>query len=65
MESAQTSKESRVAEAAARVTPQLDQAVQNLEDLNHRVVTFIKEQPATCLLAAAALGFVIGRIASR
>ncbi len=45
--------------------PQIDEARRNLEDLNTRVVGFIRANPGTCLLGAVALGFIVGRIASR
>ncbi|AKJ05311.1 hypothetical protein ATI61_102373 [Archangium gephyra] len=45
--------------------PQLDEARRNLEDANTRVVSFIRANPGTCLLGAVAVGFIIGRIASR
>ncbi|AGC44438.1 MULTISPECIES: hypothetical protein [Myxococcus] len=48
-----------------RVVPQLDEARQNLVDMNNRVVSFIRANPGTCLLGAVAVGFLIGRIASR
>ena len=48
-----------------RVVPQIDEARQNLVDLNTRVVGFIRANPGTCLLGAVAIGFLVGRIASR
>ncbi|MBZ4408524.1 hypothetical protein K8640_09895 [Myxococcus sp. XM-1-1-1] len=48
-----------------QVLPQLDEARQNLVDMNHRVVSFIRANPGTCLLGAVAVGFLVGRIASR
>lgn len=45
--------------------PQIDEARRNLEDLNTRVVGFIRANPGTCLLGAVAVGFIVGRIASR
>jgi ElaB/YqjD/DUF883 family membrane-anchored ribosome-binding protein len=45
--------------------PQLEDARRNLEDMNTRVVSFIRANPGTCLLGAVAMGFIIGRIASR
>ena len=45
--------------------PQIDEARRNLEDLNHRAVSFIRANPGTCLLGAIAVGFIVGRIASR
>ncbi|MBJ6765722.1 hypothetical protein JGU66_33630 [Myxococcaceae bacterium JPH2] len=48
-----------------QVVPQLDEARQNLVDLNQRVVSFIRANPGTCLLGAVAVGFLVGRLASR
>jgi ElaB/YqjD/DUF883 family membrane-anchored ribosome-binding protein len=45
--------------------PQIDEARRNLEDMNTRVVSFIRANPGTCLLGAVAVGFIVGRIASR
>jgi ElaB/YqjD/DUF883 family membrane-anchored ribosome-binding protein len=47
------------------VLPQIDEARRNLEDLNTRAVNFIRANPGTCLLGAVAVGFIVGRIASR
>lgn len=49
----------------ARVVPQLEEARQNLVELNDRVLTFIRQNPGTCLLGAVAAGFLIGKIAAR
>ena len=48
-----------------RLGPQLAQAKENLEELNTRAIRFIKENPGTCLLGALAVGFLIGKLASR
>lgn len=48
-----------------RMGPEIDQARENLTELNERVVGFIKQNPGTCLLGALAVGFIVGRIASR
>ena len=45
--------------------PQIEDARRNLEEMNTRVVSFIRANPGTCLLGAVAVGFIIGRIASR
>jgi ElaB/YqjD/DUF883 family membrane-anchored ribosome-binding protein len=45
--------------------PQLEDARRNLEDMNTRAMSFIRANPGTCLLGAVAVGFIIGRIASR
>ncbi len=55
----------RARELQERVGPQIDQARQNLSDLNQRVVTFVRQNPGTCLLGALAFGFIVGKIASR
>jgi hypothetical protein len=47
------------------MVPQIEEARRNLEDLNTRVVSFVRANPGTCLLGAVALGFIVGRIASR
>ena len=36
-----------------------------LQSLNERVIEFIKERPAACLLGAAAVGYIVARIARR
>lgn len=48
-----------------RLAPKLEEVTARLDETNERVKTFIKKNPGTCLLGAAALGFVIGRWASR
>ena len=45
--------------------PQIDEARRNLEDMNTRAVSFIRANPGTCLLGAVAVGFIVGRLASR
>ncbi|CAM4413084.1 MULTISPECIES: hypothetical protein [Myxococcus] len=55
----------RARELQDRVVPQIDEARQNIVDLNNRVVSFIRANPGTCLLGAVAVGFLVGRIASR
>lgn len=48
-----------------RMGPKLKDAAAQLETVNERVKSFIKENPGTCLLGALAVGFVVGRLASR
>jgi ElaB/YqjD/DUF883 family membrane-anchored ribosome-binding protein len=50
---------------ADRLGPRLEEVQQQLEATNEQVKTFIKKNPGTVLLGAAALGFIIGRWASR
>jgi len=48
-----------------RLQPQIDEARQSLNDLNSRVIRFIRRRPGACLLGALTVGIVMGRIASR
>jgi ElaB/YqjD/DUF883 family membrane-anchored ribosome-binding protein len=54
-----------VDELHERLGPQLEQAQAQLSELNERAKAFIRENPGTTLLGAAAIGFLIGRWASR
>lgn len=55
----------RARELSDRVLPQIDEARRNIADFNTRAVTFIRANPGTCLVGAVAVGFLIGRLASR
>ena len=55
----------KLKEEQSRLEQGLEQARDELSDLNQRVVDVIKRRPGTCLLLALAAGFVIGRMASR
>jgi hypothetical protein len=48
-----------------RVRPRIDEAKQQLSDLNGRVATFIRENPGKCLLGAVAIGYIVARLARR
>jgi hypothetical protein len=48
-----------------RVRPRIDEAKQQLSDLNGKVTSFIKENPGKCLLGAVAVGYIIARLARR
>ena len=48
-----------------RLGPQLEQAQAQLMEVNERVKTFIRKNPGSTLLGAAAVGFLIGKWASR
>jgi ElaB/YqjD/DUF883 family membrane-anchored ribosome-binding protein len=52
-------------EQQARLEEGLEEARDELSDLNQQVISVIKRRPGTCLLIALAAGFVIGRMASR
>ena len=55
----------RAREIQERIVPQLEEARRNLVDLNSRTISFIRANPGTCLLGAVAMGFLIGKLASR
>jgi len=55
----------RARELQERIVPQIDEARRNLIDLNSRTISFIRANPGTCLLGAVAMGFIIGKLASR
>ena len=55
----------RAREIQERIVPQIEEARRNLMDMNTRAVSFIRANPGTCLLGAVAVGFLIGKIASR
>jgi ElaB/YqjD/DUF883 family membrane-anchored ribosome-binding protein len=48
-----------------RLGPKLKDAQDQLNGVNEKVKTFIRENPGTCLLGALAVGFMVGRLASR
>lgn len=52
-------------ELSEQMAPRLEEAREHLRDAHQRVSAFIKERPGTCLLAALAIGFVIGRAVRR
>ncbi len=54
-----------VHELGEQLGPKIDEAKARLRDANQRIVAFIKERPGTSLLAALAIGFVIGRMVRR
>ncbi len=49
----------------AHFGPQLEELHERLLDANEQVKDFVKKNPGATLLGAAALGFLIGRWASR
>ena len=48
-----------------RLGPQFEQAQAQLQQVNERVKDFIKKNPGSTLLGAAAIGFLVGKWASR
>jgi ElaB/YqjD/DUF883 family membrane-anchored ribosome-binding protein len=52
-------------EIGARVRPQIDEAKRRLTGYNDSAISYIKENPGKCLVGAVAIGFLIGKLASR
>jgi len=52
-------------ELGERVRPQIENAKQRLSSLNSSMTDYIKENPGKCLVGALAVGYLIGKIASR
>jgi len=48
-----------------RVRPQIEEAKRRLAEMNGQVTGFIKANPGKCLLGALAVGYIVGKIASR
>ncbi len=57
--------ENDLRELGERMRPRLEEAKERLRDASQRIVAFVKERPGTSLLAALAIGFVIGRLVRR
>ncbi len=55
----------RVQQFAQEAGAQVEQARMLFEDLNDRLTTFIRERPGAALVGAVALGYVVGKIASK
>ena len=51
--------------AYGRLAPKVQQAQEQLQDLNTKVVKFVKKNPGMCLLGCLGLGFIVGRMVSR
>lgn len=52
-------------ELGDRLGPKLEEARARLEEANERAKGFIRRNPGACLAGALALGFLLGRWASR
>ena len=52
-------------ELGERVRPQIENAKRRLSSLNDSMTDYIKENPGKCLVGALAIGYLIGKIASR
>ena len=55
----------RIGDVAHEAGAQLEHARVLLDDFNQRALAFIRERPGTALLGALALGFLVGKLASR
>jgi ElaB/YqjD/DUF883 family membrane-anchored ribosome-binding protein len=52
-------------ELGERVRPQIESAKRRLSSMNESMTDYIKENPGKCLMGALAVGYLIGKIASR
>lgn len=52
-------------EIGARVRPQIEEARRRMSSLNESAVAYIKANPGKCLVGAIAVGFLVGKLASR
>jgi ElaB/YqjD/DUF883 family membrane-anchored ribosome-binding protein len=52
-------------ELGERVRPQIENAKQRLSSMNDSATDYIKENPGKCLVGALAVGYLIGKLASR
>jgi hypothetical protein len=52
-------------EISERVRPQIEEAKRRLGKINEKVTGFVKEHPGKCLIGALAVGYIVGKIASR
>jgi hypothetical protein len=50
-------------ELGERVRPQIEAARRRLRTLNGQATQIIKDHPATCLLGAVAVGYLVARLA--
>jgi hypothetical protein len=55
----------RVQAFAHEASAQFEHARLVFDDLNRRVVEFVRERPGTALVGALAVGWLVGKIASR
>jgi ElaB/YqjD/DUF883 family membrane-anchored ribosome-binding protein len=52
-------------EIGARVRPQIEEARRRMSSMNESATAYIKANPGKCLVGAIAVGFLIGKLASR
>lgn len=57
--------ENELRELGEQMGPRLEEAKERLRDVNERIIAFITERPGTSLLAALAVGYLIGRMVRR
>ena len=55
----------KVEDFAREASAQVEHAKVVFDDLNDRALAFIRERPGTALLGALAIGYLVGKIASK
>lgn len=46
-------------------TPEVEGALEAMNEMNERVLRFVREQPVMCMTMALGAGFVVAKIADR
>lgn len=55
----------KVQQFADQASAQVEHAKVVFDDLNNKALAFIRERPGTALLGALAIGYVVGKLASK
>ncbi|WP_373048933.1 hypothetical protein [Vulgatibacter sp.] len=58
-------KRERVQHFAHEASAQVEHAKVVFDDINNRAIAFIRERPGMALLGAVAVGYLVGKIASK
>jgi hypothetical protein len=54
-----------VEDLSHQVRPKIEEAKQEIRRVSGQMTSFIQRRPATCLIGAVALGYIVARIARR
>lgn len=65
METSQSPDQPFAADLESQVAPALQESLQHLAALNERALAYIRARPLTCIAGAVALGYVVGKSATR
>ncbi|MDP2307942.1 MAG: hypothetical protein Q8P18_18090 [Pseudomonadota bacterium] len=65
MDITQETSHSLTGDLESQIAPRIQEARENLTRLNEGAMAFVRARPVTCVIGAVALGFIVGKIASR